>query len=526
MSGRHPTTSLWSLVEWRAAQTPGGEMLVDERARRVTFGEFRDRAGRVAAGLAGRGVGPGTPVTWQLPTTVEALVLTAALARLGAVQNPVMPVYGPRDLGFVVRQTGARLLVVAPEWNGRDLATPARQIADDSPALDLIIADGDLPESEAAPPPGPPESASAPPAPDDPVRWIFYTSGTTADPKGARHTDASVLASARGMGERLACTPADRVGMVFPVAHIGGCGSWLGACLMYGCTLILDAVFDPERTTELQRRERVTLAGSGTVFIQIYLAAQRRDPRNRLFPDVRAMTGGAAPKPPTLHADVKREIGGGGGLSGYGLTEAPILTMAATDDPDEALAATEGRANEGVDLRVVGADGRVLGPGQEGELRARGPQVMRGYVDAALDAGAFDAGGYLRTGDLGRLDSGGNVTITGRLKDVIIRKGENISAQAAEEELLRHPGVADVAVIGLPDPEAGEMACAVIVPPEGRPAPTLAQLTAFLRESGVPKRQWPERLEVVGALPRNATGKVLKAELRQRYGAPAGQRAG
>ncbi len=519
-------TSLWSLVEWRAAQTPGGEMLVDERARRVTFGEFRDRAERVAAGLAGRGVGPGTPVTWQLPTTVEALVLTAALARLGAVQNPVMPVYGARDLRFVVRQTGARLLVVAPEWNGRDLATSARQVADDSPGLDLIVADGDLPESEAAPPPGPPKSASAPPAPDDGVRWIFYTSGTTADPKGARHTDASVLASARGMGERLACTQADRVGMVFPVAHIGGCGTWLGTSLMYGCTLILDAVFDPERTTELLRRERVTLAGSGTVFTQIYLEAQRRRPDERIFPDVRAMTSGAAPKPPTLHADVKHEIGGVGVLSGWGLTEAPILTMAAPDDPDEALAVTEGRATQGVDLRVVGPDGRVLGPGQEGELRARGPQVMAGYVDAALDADAFDADGYLRTGDLGRLDSGGNIVITGRLKDVIIRKGENISAQAAEEELLRHPAVAEATVIGLPDPEAGETACAVIVPREGHPPPTLAQLTAFLRERGVPKRQWPERLEVVGALPRNATGKVLKAELRQRYGTPVGQRAG
>jgi acyl-CoA synthetase (AMP-forming)/AMP-acid ligase II len=501
-------------------------MLVDERARRVTFGEFRDRAERVAAGLAGRGVGPGTPVTWQLPTTVEALVLTAALARLGAVQNPVMPVYGPRDLGFVVRQTGARLLVVAPEWNGRDLATPARQVADEPPGLDLLVADGDLPESVAAPPPGPPESASAPPAPDDAVRWIFYTSGTTADPKGARHTDASVLASARGMGERLACTPADRVGMVFPVAHIGGCGTWLGTSLMYGCTLILDAVFDPEQTTELQRRERVTLAGSGTVFTQIYLAAQRRQPHEPLFPDVRALTAGAAPKPPTLHADVKREIGGVGVLSGYGLTEAPILTMAAPDDTDEALAVTEGRATAGVDLRVVDLDGTVLGPGQEGELRARGPQVMRGYVDAALDAGAFDAEGYLRTGDLGRLDSGGNVTITGRLKDVIIRKGENISAQAAEEEVLRHPAVAEATVIGLPDPEAGEMACAVIVPRDGHPAPTLAQLTAFLRDREVPPRQWPERLEVVGALPRNATGKVLKAELRQRYGSPVGQRAG
>jgi acyl-CoA synthetase (AMP-forming)/AMP-acid ligase II len=496
--------NMWSLVRWRAAQTPNGEMLVDEHGRRLTFAEFHDRAERVAAGLAERGVGQDTPVTWQLPTTVAALVLTAALARLGAVQNPVLPV---QDLRFIVRQTAARLLVVAPEWHGRDLLTPARAIAAD---IDLLVVDGDLPESWPAPP--------VPEPVGDPVRWIFYTSGTTADPRGARHTDGSVLASSRGMGDRLACTPADRVGMVFPVAHIGGCGTWLGACLTYGCTLILDADFDPDRTTELQRRERVTLAGSGTVFTQIYLAAQRRRPHERLFPDVRALTSGAAPKPATLHADVKRELGGVGVLSGYGMTEAPILTMSAPTDSDDVLATTEGRPTEGVDLRVVDADGRVLGPGQEGELRAKGPQVMVGYVDAALDADTFDANGYLRTGDLGRLDRDGNVTITGRIKDIIIRKGENISATAIEAAVARHPGVADVAVIALADPELGETACAVIVRSAGQSAPTLPQLNAYLLQHGVPTRLWPERLAVLDELPRNPTGKVRKAELRRRYG--------
>jgi cyclohexanecarboxylate-CoA ligase len=498
--------NMWSLVRWRAARTPDGEMLVDEHGRRLSFAEFHDHAERVAAGLAERGVGRDTPVTWQLPTTVEALVLTAALARLGAVQNPVMPVRGGQDLRFMVRQTGARLLVVAPEWHGRDLLAPAREIA---AGLDLLVVDGALPESWPAPPV---------PAPvGDPVRWIFYTSGTTADPKGARHTDGSVLASSRAMGDRLACTQADRVGMVFPVAHIGGCGTWLGACLRYGCTLILDADFDPDRTTELQRCERVTLAGSGTVFTLIYLAAQRRTPHDRLFPNVRALTSGAAPKPATLHADVKRELGGVGVLSGYGMTEAPILTMSSPTDSDDVLATTEGRPTDGVDLRVVDADGRVLGPGDEGELRAKGPQVTVGYVDAALDADAFDADGYLRTGDLGRLDEDGNVTITGRLKDIIIRKGENISATAIEAAVARHPGVGDVAVIALADPELGETACAVIVPSDGHPAPTLAQLIAFLHESGVPTRLWPERLAVLDELPRNPTGKVLKAELRRRY---------
>jgi len=504
---------LWPLVEWRAGQTPDEEMLVDERGRRVSFAQFRDRALRVAAGLAERGVVAGTAVTWQLPTTVETLVVTAALARLGAVQNPVMPSYGSRDLEFVVRQTGARLLMVVPEWSGRDLRSPAEEVAAGTPGLEVLVVDGDLPESDEAP--------TMFDSPDDPVRWIFYTSGTTSAPKGVRHTDASVLASSRCLGDRLACTADDRVGMVFPVAHIGGCGTWLGASLLYGATLILDSVFDAERTAQLQRREGVTLAGSGTVFTQIYLELQRKHPAEPLFPNVRALTAGAAPKPPDLHAAVKRELGGVGVLSGYGLTEAPILAMGAPDDPDDALATAEGRVSDGVDLRVVDPDGGLLGPGRTGELRVKGPQVMRGYVDASLDDAAFDDDGYLRTGDLGRLDEHGNLTITGRLKDVIIRKGETLSARAIEDELLAHPQIADLAVIGLPHAELGELACAVVVP--AGVAPSLDQVLAFLSERGFPRRQWPERLEIVDALPRNSTGKLLKDDLRQRYVARSGQ---
>ncbi|WP_211360079.1 class I adenylate-forming enzyme family protein [Actinocorallia herbida] len=501
------------MVAARAEATPFAEMLVDEHGRALDFRAFRDAAERTAGWLAARGVGAGTPVTWRLPTTVEALVLTAALARVGAVQNPVMPVLGARELRFALVQTGARLLVSAATAEpGRDLAGEAWEAAEGLPGLDTVILDGGLPEAEPLTGPSPLE--------DDPVRWVFYTSGTTADPKGARHTDSSVLASSRAMGERIACAPEDRVGMVFPVAHIGGCGTWLGACLLFGCTLILDAAFDVARSTELQRREGVTLAGSGTVFIQAYLAEARREQgAGRLFPQVRAMTAGAAPKPPTLHAEVRKVLGGVGVLSGYGLTEAPILAMGGPADPDDALARTEGRATRGVDLRVVNAEGRVLGPGEEGELRAKGPQVMRGYTDPALDAAAFDADGYLRTGDLARIDADGHVTITGRLKDIVIRKGENISALAVEQAVAAHPEVAEVAVVALPDPARGELACAVVVPVPGGPVPDLTALTAFLADAEVPVRLWPERVEAVAALPRNATGKILKAELTARYAA-------
>jgi acyl-CoA synthetase (AMP-forming)/AMP-acid ligase II len=505
-------TRLWGLVEQRAASSPDAEMLVDERGRRVSFGEFRDRAERVSAGFAARGIGAGSAVTWQLPTMVETLMLTAALSRLGAVQNPVIPGYGERNLEFVVRQTGAELLVAASSWNGHDLGSAARAVASRVPGLDLVVLDGggadDPPQATDVPPPAGQEG--------DPVRWIFYTSGTTAEPKGARHTDASVLASSAGMARALACTSDDRVGLVFPVAHIGGCGTWLGACLMTGCTLILDSVFNAERTTGLQRRERVTIAGSGTVFTQIYLEAQRRRPGEPLFPDVRVLTAGAAPRPPALHGEVKRELGGVGVLSGYGMTEAPILSMAATTDPDEVLATSEGRPCPGVEIRVAAPDGMVLGPGETGELRVKGPQVMRGYVDEALNAGAFDEDGYLRTGDLGTLDAAGYLTITGRLKDVIIRKGETISTRAIEVELLTHPAVADAAVVGFPHPGQGELACAIIVPADGEKAPALDAIVAHLRDRGLAPVQWPERLEIVTELPRTSTGKVLKDELRGR----------
>jgi cyclohexanecarboxylate-CoA ligase len=169
-----------------------------------------------------------------------------------------------------------------------------------------------------------------------------------------------------------------------------------------------------------------------------------------------------------------------------------------------------------VDIRVISPDGALLGPGLVDELRVKAPQVMRGYVDEALNAAAFDEDGYLRTGDLGLLDAAGYLTITGRLKDVIIRKGETISARAVELELLTHPAVADAAVIGLPHPANGELACAVVSVAAGAPAPALDQLTAHLRDRGLPPAQWPERLEICAELPRNSTGKVLKDELRAR----------
>jgi len=281
------------------------------------------------------------------------------------------------------------------------------------------------------------------------------------------------------------------------------------------------AIFEPKSAIPLLARHGVTQAGAGTVFHQAYLAAQREQPGARLFPRVRAFPGGGAPKPPQLHYDVKRELGGVGIVSGYGLTECPIIAMNTVRDGDDQLANTEGCVNPpGAEIRAMRADGSIADPGEEGELCFRGPQLFRGYLDARLDAAAFDADGFFRTGDLGRLDANGAVVVTGRTKDVIIRKGENISAKEVEDLLYTHPKVADVAVIGLPDPALGELCCAVVAC-KGEDRLGFAEMVEFLIALGLMRQKIPEQLEVVAEVPRNVAGKIQKQLLRDRFARPS-----
>ncbi|HWW43502.1 MAG TPA: AMP-binding protein, partial [Acidimicrobiia bacterium] len=210
---------LWELVEARADATPDAVLGVDESGRTLDAAGFRDAAERAAAGLHALGVAAGTPVSWMLPTWLESMVLVAALARLGAVQNPMLPILGPREMRFITDQTAARLLVVPGTWRGRDYAADAGGLTSEHPELRVLTVDRALPDGDPATLPPPPRAAT--PA-DAPVRWVFYTSGTTADPKGARHTDFTVKAAAVGMLEALEVQPSDRTAFVFPLTHIGG----------------------------------------------------------------------------------------------------------------------------------------------------------------------------------------------------------------------------------------------------------------------------------------------------------------
>jgi acyl-CoA synthetase (AMP-forming)/AMP-acid ligase II len=287
--------------------------------------------------------------------------------------------------------------------------------------------------------------------------------------------------------------------------------------LLYGFPAVLFEQFAMPGALDAYRRHGVTVAGGSTAFYSMFLTEQRKDPTARVVPTLRLLAGGGAPKPPEIYHAVVREMGVQL-THGYGMTEVPMITMGAPDDTVEHLAETEGRPPEGMEVRITDEDGKPLPYGTDGEVRLRGEAVCRGYLDADATRDAFDGDGFLITGDVGHLRRSGHLVLTGRLKDIIIRKGENISAKEIEDLLHRHPGVADAAVIGLPDTERGERVCAVVEQPAGAGTLTLAELAGYLRTEGLAVHKLPEQLEVVDALPRNETlRKVLKYKLREQF---------
>jgi len=488
--------SVWELVERRADASPGRVMLVDGD-RTTTFAQYRDLVERTAAGFAGLGVDAGVNVSWQLPTWTESAVLVGALCRLGAVQNPMLPIYRYREVSFIARQTGCRLLITPSVWSNFDYAQLAERVAGENDGMHTLVADHWLPEGDPAKLPPPPSGED--------VRWIFYTSGTTAEPKGAQHTDRSALAGAIGYAHKTHVVADDIALVAFPFTHIGGIIIGVFTPLLTGSAAVLMEAWTAPASTELIARHRITLGNGAPAIHTALLGEARANPD--AYRTIRAFPSGGSTKPPQLHDDLMAAVPSSVGItSGYGMTEAPIVSQTDIDAPDESKRHGEGTPTPGVEMKLL----------ETGELVVKGPQVMRGYVDGSLDKDTFTGDGWLRTGDMARFDEHGAVIITGRIKDIIIRKGENIAAKDIEDLLYQHPKVAEVAVVGLPDAERGERVCAVVQTAGDEPF-TFEEMRQYCRDAGLMTQKIPEQLEFVDEMPRNPTMKILKYELRDRF---------
>jgi acyl-CoA synthetase (AMP-forming)/AMP-acid ligase II len=499
----------WELIEQRAERAPEREFLSDERDRTMSFGEYRDRSLEVAAGLLELGVRPGDVVSWQLPTTMEGAVLMAALSRIGARQNPIIPILRRTEVALITAQLQSEWMFVPGTYRGFDYVAMAHEAIGERPCT---IVDTTTFSGELRLPLG--DVSTLPPLsnPGDDVRWYFYSSGTTATPKGAMHTDRSAMHGSVAQVDYIGASSEELLPLAFPITHIGGV-MMLTTYLRTGSRLLFLESFDPMSSPEYMAARGATRLGSATPFFRAYIDAQLRHGDEPLFPDLHHLQAGGAPITPELNAECIRVLGSPI-YNQWGLTEFPSASSLALDDPPEKFNGTVGRMAAGCHVKVLDLARRPLADGAEGELWVEGPQRCAGYVDSSLDAESFDADGYFRTGDLGTIDAEGFVRITGRLKDIIIRNAENLSAQEMEDVLSEHPAVADVAVIAVPDARTGERACAVVVLAHGFDTLTIPELATHCQALGLAKQKIPEQLEIVDELPRNPMGKVLKHVLR------------
>jgi cyclohexanecarboxylate-CoA ligase len=503
--------SFSELLEARARLSPSALMLRDENDSSLTFSEFRSRVERVAAGLRRRGVTTGTRVAWQLPTRIDSIVVAFALARLGARQTPLIPIYRNREVAFVLAESGAQLLVIPGTWRSFDYTAMARAIIPELPrAVELLILDDGVPEGDPAELPPLAGSSEA-------VSWVYYTSGTTSQPKGVQHTDQTLIAGAESLAVAWGAEADDVVHMAMPFAHIAG-PDVVGAALCHGFSLSLAESFVPKEAVDQCRRHGVTLAGGSTAYYLGFLGEQRKAPAGPVVPTLKALFGGGAPSSPAIFEQVRDEMGVKV-LHGYGMTECPMISQGRLSDSEDQLSKSDGFPVR--DARVVSKsrDGSEQPELVDGELCVKGPLVFLGYTDAALDT--FDEQGWFHTGDVGHLRHDGHVVVTGRLKDIIIRKGENVSAKEVEDVIYTHPAVLACAVIGLPDPARGERVCAVVELRDSQGPLTLAVLHDHCRAAGMMIQKIPEQLVIVDELPRNATLKILKNVLRERLGGTA-----
>ena len=508
--------TIWTAFAATAARMPSKLAVVDGSTR-LTYGALAAAAERLSAGLSRLGIGAGDAVAFQLPNWWETVVVLLATARCGAVATPVLPINRRRELGFILGQAGARVCFAPGRYRDCDHRSLLAELRPELPALEHVIVvrddagPGALPFDTVAADTGAPLHTSTD---AEALALLIYTSGTTADPKGVLHSHETLLAEGRSLGPVHELTASDTVLMPSPLTHISGIVHALLVPAVFGTTAVLMERWEPGVGLALIAAERVTYMVGAPTFLRDL--ARHPDLDVHDVGSFRLFSCGGADVDPVLVRDAAARLGCVAKRV-YGSTEFPTIATTGPDDPPARRIDSEGRPIGAAEIRLVDDDGAPVRTGVEGEILARGPECFLGHGDPALDAEVFTPDGWFRTGDLGTVDAAGYLRITGRKKDIIIRKGENISAREVEDLLAAHPAVAEVAVVGVPDVAAGEIACAVVRVRTGAAAPSLEELVAYLTARGLSRRKLPERLEVVDDFPRTASGKVLKRVLREHF---------
>jgi acyl-CoA synthetase (AMP-forming)/AMP-acid ligase II len=474
-----------------ARRTPVREVLIDGD-RRLDCATLNERATALAGAMLER-MPVGSVVSFMLPNWHEAAVVYLAAPIAGLVVNPILPSLRDRELRFILDDANTRMIFVPGVFGRHDYASMLDRVSAElaDPPEVVVVRDGSpLPEAR--------DAVELPVLDPDAVRMILYPSGTTGRPNGVLHSHNSMHALITQLRDHWRIQPGDRFLVPSPIAHIGGSIYAFECPLLLGTSAVLMDRWDADAAVKLIEAEGCTHIAGATPFLEQLLAAAER--AGTRLPQLKLFICGGASVSPSLIRRAAGYFERAAVTRVYGSTEVPVTTVGSPSDPDHA-ADTDGRPGFAqIALR-------------NGEIHARGPQMLVGYLHTADETESFDTEGYFRTGDRARWVDDDYLVVTGRAKDLIIRNGENIAPKEIEDILIGHPGVAEIAIVGLPDARTGERACAVVVPND-QPRPDVDSLRVFLQSQGVAIFKAPEQVVIWEALPRNDAGKVLKHQIQ------------
>ncbi|MBS0368526.1 MAG: cyclohexanecarboxylate-CoA ligase [Proteobacteria bacterium] len=475
--------------------------------QRFSYRELDARVDRIARGLVRLGVGRQDVVSFQLPNCWEFIALSLACVRIGAVANPLMPIFRQHELNFMLGFGESKVFVVPKLFRGFDYEAMARSLTG---SRQLVVIGGDGPDSfdalllrDDTPP------LQGPGLEPDDVLLLMYTSGTTGEPKGVMHTSNTLFSNLHAYIERMELGPDDIVLGASPMAHLTGYGYLAMLPIILNSTTVLQDIWDARRALQIVRNEGVTFSMASTPFVADLCNAV--DAGDSTTPAFNKFCCAGAPIPPVL-IERAQALLGMRLCSAWGMTENGAVTVTEPARALEMSGISDGRPLPGMELKVVDANGQSLPAGECGSLLVRGASLFGGYLKRP-QLNSVSADGWFDTGDVATIDADGYIRITGRTKDVVIRGGENIPVVEIENLLYKHPAIAAVAIVGYPDKRLGERVCAFVSVKPGAHF-DFAEMTAYLERQQMARQYFPERLEIVEDLPRTPSGKLQKFKLR------------
>lgn len=516
-----PNRTILDYLNDSAQKFPDKTAIIDKKSR-YTYRELIKLVDRVALGLLELGLRKGDVISFQLPNWNEFVILHYAVTRIGAISNPLIPIYREREISYMVGLAESKMIVIPAEFRGFNYPAMIETLLEQWPSMEHVFVIGEnvpsgmksfstllhTPWEERRDP----SILNEISIDHNEVTEIIFTSGTTGKPKGVMHTHNTLCVSTNYWIDRLHLTPEDVMFMASTFAHQTGFGYGVRLPAHYGGTAVYQDVWNPREFIELVEKEKITFTAGATPFLQDTLSVDGIENCN--IGSLRAFVALGAPIPRPLVKEASTKVGFKI-LSGWGQTENGLVTLIKLDDSEEKLVNTDGCALPGMELKVIDPHGEDSPANEEGDLLCKGPALFVGYLKQIEATLAEYNNDWFVTGDRAIMDEDGYIRISGRNKDIIIRGGENIPVAYVENVLYEHEDIAIVQIVAMPDPRLQEKACAFIQMKEGRTPLTLETVREFLTSKGIAKQYWPEHVEIVDDFPRTPSGKIQKYKLRE-----------